>query len=116
MAWPASTPLPDQVSVTPYDPNVYTDMEGGLARVRGRTVGLISTMVNQQWTMSGTELADFRTFCNTTNNASRDWFSATIWDGSTYTTKTVRVRQWRWAYKDYDQHTVQAVLEVEGGL
>lgn len=115
--WDATLPYPDAIDLTPEDINIRTQMEKGPDRVRGRSTSA-RTQIAQQWTLTGSQLASFRTLFTTTAVNGRDWLtSCPIFTATAFVSETVRfVGTYHATYATYDQWKVTATLEVDGDL
>lgn len=71
---------------------IRTEMEAGSVRQRQR-YSAVNTQLNVTWFFSGTEMASFKTFYDTTINRGTDWFTYTLDAGSGMLSYDVRFTQ-----------------------
>lgn len=89
--WPAglpTEPIRDSFSIQPWGPSpIVTEMEGGNTRVRRRP-GDDVQLVSQTLRMTADQIAMFKTWFKDSIGGGSGRFSAAVWNGSAYVTRT----------------------------
>lgn len=89
-AWPSNLRAPVVgYGVKPVAAFIRTDMEAGAPRQRKRFTAVPHNL-SLSWRFTAAQMADFRTFFNTTINRGTDWFTMTLDAGSGLTSYDVR--------------------------
>ncbi len=88
--WPAVPTRPrrdDFQPIVPFLKPIYTDMEGGNTRQRSRPGDNVGSL-GQTFMMSPAQVEIFKEWVKTTLNNGTSRFTAPIWNGTAYVTKT----------------------------
>lgn len=78
-AWPGTLPNPtvSNYADTPASAFIRTDMDSGTARQRRRFTATPHRLTTS-WVMTGTQMAAFKSFFETTINFGTDWFTMSL--------------------------------------
>jgi hypothetical protein len=115
-AFPSTLPRPQASSYSGQQDAAFirTEMEAGSQRQRQRFTAANHT-VQMAWQFTAAQMADFKTFYDTTVNRGTDWFTMTVDVGGGDATRDCRfTAPYEYTYMDGGWWQVSAPVEIRG--